>query len=170
MHSETYKREAFHSSISYSKGLLNGENCIVYVSTICSSSIAIASSKPVTENVPVLLKGSKLNSTVSQSFFILTRLYSILYSFPALSPMSTHSSINFCKSISKQLLNVNPSNGFTSNPTFSEIAFQCLSFMPSVLRARANGTDGLNSSTSPLIYSAILRIPGSSLSLKSLIT
>jgi len=65
---------------------------------------------------------------------------------------------------------VNPSYGLISKPILADKASQCLSFIPSVLKATTIGTYGLNSSTEFLMPSAIFKISGSSLSLKALIT
>jgi hypothetical protein len=66
---------------------------------------------------------------------------------------------------------LNPSTlGSTVKPTPSEMAFQCLSFMPSFLKATIRGRLGLNLSISTLTLSPTATICARFFSLKTLIT
>lgn len=159
-------RVEHHYSISSSKGFLKGENYIAWVVTMCSSKIAIASSKPEIVHVLVFLNLGSRNVRPCHSFFILASDFSMKNSFYAFSPISSQiatwatipRSINFCK--------LKSSSGHTVMPDSLEIAYQWRSFMPLRLSATAKGTIGLNSSIFYFIVCAISKILGISRSRK----
>ena len=129
--------------------------CVI---TLCSSRIAIASSNPTTNEVVVFLNCGSLNSIDYHSKYIFFRLHYMLYSFSALSPTSTQTSVYSTKPRSRTFCKVKSSSGFTTIPVFSVICYQCLSFIPSFLTDTAIGTYGINCSTFFFIVSAICKI------------
>ena len=80
--------------------------------------------------------------------------------FWCLLPMSSHALTWSTKPRSMMLWKVNSSVGLTSNSTAFESCSQCLSFIPSFLRAIARGRYGLYLSRSTLIVFPIFKITG----------
>ena len=143
---------------------------MVSVFTFCSSNTVRASSNPVAMYISPFLKGIKKNSIISYSRFIFANSNSIVYSFDSFSPMSSHALTWSIKPRSMMLWKVNSSVDFTSNSTVFESCSQCLSFIPSFLRAIVRGRYGLYLSRFTLTVSPFFKITGMSFSLKNLIT
>lgn len=96
-------------------------------------------------------------------------IVSMLNSFEAFYPISTQASTCFKRPSFRTVLNVNSGSfGLISCPMSFDTSAQCLSFMPSFLRATIKGSFGLNSSMLFLTASPIEAMCGMDLSLKYL--
>ena len=104
---------SLHSWVSDSNGLMCGEPSIVWAFTMWSSRSICSSSIPPNLYVLEPSCAEMANSIPAHSAFIFSNIFSSLYSFVAPSLMISNCSLCVSRSMSKNLLSVVSSSGFS---------------------------------------------------------